>query len=204
MGTTLKEIQGYLENRGLKYHAVPERDHILTGFQMERYVHTDGQKHLPVVIQLHENGEYVEIFSPEVYKYKEGPHALAVMQACMFVSWRTKMIQFEYDPSDGEIRAVIEFPLEDAHMTEKQFMRVLMGLPQLVDDYDPVIRTAIEHGRLDPSLCPSMAAHMGDMLRGLLQAMGVTSPEDIRKLIESVTGSSGQPPKPSDGAPEAL
>ena len=28
------------------------------------------------------------------------------------------MMQFEYDDSDGEIRAMIEYPLEDAELTE--------------------------------------------------------------------------------------
>lgn len=44
------------------------------------------------------------------------------------------MLQWEYDPSDGEIRAIIEFPLEDAEMTERQFNRCLHGLVQLVDE----------------------------------------------------------------------
>ncbi len=43
------------------------------------------------------------------------------------------MLQWEYDPSDGEIRAIIEFPLEDSILTEKQFNRCLSGLIQIVD-----------------------------------------------------------------------
>jgi hypothetical protein len=43
------------------------------------------------------------------------------------------MLQWEYDPSDGEIRAIIEFPLEDSILTEKQFYRCLSGLIQIVD-----------------------------------------------------------------------
>lgn len=70
------------------------------------------------------------------------------MHACMFVSWLTKMVQFECDPSEGKIRQAIEFPMEDDHLTERQFMRTLMWLHHLVDEYDPVFRDAIEHGRL--------------------------------------------------------
>ena len=44
------------------------------------------------------------------------------------------MLRYEYDPTDGEIRASIELPLEDAILTERQFNRCLSALIQLVDD----------------------------------------------------------------------
>jgi hypothetical protein len=50
------------------------------------------------------------------------------------ISWETKMLQWEYDPNDGEIRAIIEFPLEDSSLTEKQFNRCLSGLIQIIDN----------------------------------------------------------------------
>jgi hypothetical protein len=70
------------------------------------------------------------------------------------ISWETKMLQWEYDPSDGEIRAIIEFPLEDSILTEKQFNRCLHGLIQLVDNVAiprlaEVMKTGHDPGNVD-------------------------------------------------------
>jgi hypothetical protein len=66
------------------------------------------------------------------------------------ISWETKMLQWEYDPSDGEIRAIIEFPLEDSTLTEKQFNRCLHGLVQIVDEMAmPRLNVVMETGK-DP------------------------------------------------------
>jgi hypothetical protein len=60
------------------------------------------------------------------------------------------MLQWEYDPSDGEIRAIIEFPLEDALLTERQFNRCLYSLVQLVDELAlPRLQMVMETGE-DP------------------------------------------------------
>lgn len=60
------------------------------------------------------------------------------------------MLQWEYDPSDGEIRAIIEFPLEDAILTERQFNRCLDSLVELVDEIAmPRLQTVMEVGE-DP------------------------------------------------------
>jgi hypothetical protein len=70
------------------------------------------------------------------------------------ISWETKMLQWEYDPSDGEIRAIIEFPLEDSILTERQFNRCLSGLIQIVDTIafprlQEVMETGEDPGNLD-------------------------------------------------------
>jgi hypothetical protein len=70
------------------------------------------------------------------------------------ISWETKMLQWEYDPSDGEIRAIIEFPLEDSMLTERQFNRCLSGLIQIVDTIalprlQEVMETGEDPGNLD-------------------------------------------------------
>jgi len=56
------------------------------------------------------------------------------LQTLLTISWETKMVQWEYDPSDGEVRAMIEFPLEDAPLTERQFWRCVHGLVRIVDE----------------------------------------------------------------------
>ena len=90
------------------------------------------------------------------------------------------MIQFEYDPSDGEIRAMVEFPIEDGKVTAKQLRRILGGFPYIVDEYDEMIRTAIEQGKFAPK------KEDDDGIRELLSAMGELGPEGLKELMEEI------------------
>jgi hypothetical protein len=128
MGTTLQQITGYLENRGLDYQVQSDKFRILT--------HTIGENkdNLLIVVQLDEEGEFFKLYIPEVLTgVQDHPHKVQILQTMLVISWETKMLQWEYDPMYGEIRAIIEFPLEDAALTERQFDRCFSGLVEMVD-----------------------------------------------------------------------
>jgi hypothetical protein len=58
----------------------------------------------------------------------------------------TKMVQFEYDPDDGDIQAIVEFPVEDADLTRKQLMRAVYTLTDALEEYHTAIHDAITGG----------------------------------------------------------
>lgn len=145
MGATLEQIAGYLDNKGWKYRLDEQESRILTG------VYADNIEDFLIVIQLDEDGEFFELFAPRVLTgVKDHPHKAAILQTMLCISWETKMLQWEYDPSDGEIRAIIEFPLEDSTLTERQFNRCLYSLVELVDEIAlPRLQAVMETGE-DP------------------------------------------------------
>lgn len=145
MGATLEQIAGFLDNKDWKYRLDREESRILTG------VYGENIEDFLIVIELDEDGEFFEIFAPRVLAgVKDHPHKTAILQTMLCISWETKMLQWEYDPSDGEIRAIIEFPLEDAILTERQFYRCLHSLVQLVDELAlPRLQAVMETGE-DP------------------------------------------------------
>lgn len=145
MGATLKQIATFLDKKGWKYRIDEDESRILTG------VYAENVEDFLIVIQLDEDGEFFEMFAPRVLSgVKDHPHKDAILQTMLCISWETKMLQWEYDPSDGEIRAIIEFPLEDAVLTERQFNRCLYGLIQLVDEIAiPRLKAVMETGE-DP------------------------------------------------------
>lgn len=142
MGATLEQIAGYLDAKGWAYKLDEEENRILTGIQ------ADNIENFLIVIQLDEDGEFFELFAPRVLSgVKDHPHKAAILQTMLAISWETKMLQWEYDPSDGEIRAIIEFPLEDSTLTERQFNRCLYSLVELVDEIAlPRLQTVMETG----------------------------------------------------------
>jgi len=145
MATTLTQIAHYLDNQEWKYRLEKDADRIITG------VKTDHVENFLIVIQLDEDGEFFKLFAPQVLSdVISHPHKDAILQTMLSISWETKMLQWEYDPTDGEIRAIIEFPLEDAPLTEKQFNRCLRGLIQIVDEIAmPRLQAVMETGE-DP------------------------------------------------------
>lgn len=147
MATTYEQICGFLESREIHYER-HEHGAILVQYRTERYLNPAGEAAVMIVIQLESDGRFIKIFVPNAFSYHEGPYKAVVLQAALFVNFRSKMLQFEYDPRDGEIRATVEFPLEDSPLTEEQFFRAFHGLCVLVEEYSPFIHQAM-HGTLD-------------------------------------------------------
>jgi len=146
MAVTLREIAIYLDHGGWQYRIDEQEHRILAG------VYADHIEDCLIVVQLEEDGEFFKLFVPRVLAgVDEHPFKEAILQTMLSISWETKMLQWEYDPSDGEIRAIIEFPLEDSKLTERQFNRCLHGLVQIVDEIAmPRLKTVMETGH-DPS-----------------------------------------------------
>jgi hypothetical protein len=149
MATTLEQVIEYLDSEGLKHRR--EDNFVRLGFETSNYRAPSGDSGISLVIALEEDGEFIKIVAPSIYQYPDGPHKAVLFQLLLMISWNTKMVQYEYDTSDGEVRAIIEFPLEDATLTKKQLMRCLQAIAQLVDEYHPKVVTAMTKGEL-PSL----------------------------------------------------
>ncbi len=166
MGATLQQIAGYLEGRGLDYQVQSDKFRILT--------HTVGENKddLLIVVQLDEEGEFFKLFMPEVLTgVQDHPHKAQILQTMLVISWETKMLQWEYDPMYGEIRAIIEFPLEDAELTERQFDRCFNGLVEMVDVWaiprlEEVLATGTDPG--DMALGERLLLTMEEEAPGLL------------------------------------
>jgi hypothetical protein len=175
LATTVGYISGFLDDRDIK-HEIDE-DVVKAWFETEHYTDKDGDHGIFVVIALEEDGEYIKIVAPMVYQATDNPHLRQLFQVLLMVSWFTKLVQFEYDHTDGEIRAIVEFPLEDAPLTERQLLRSIQGLVAIVDEADSVIRSAMDHGIID-SKHPFFTGANGSDLAAILSAIGWDSEGD--------------------------
>jgi hypothetical protein len=147
MATSLSEIEQFLKEENLRYTLLDE--YIRTSFATDSYVDAEGDKSIFVVIKPEESGEYFKLITPNLYSYLSGPHKAALFQALLSISWKTKLLQFEYDERDGEIRGIVEFPLEDANLTRRQLLRCINGMVQIIDEYHPIIMNAMRNGVID-------------------------------------------------------
>lgn len=145
MAIQLRDLETYLVDAGLKYSMHDGYMH--TSFATDVYRNQEGLASLFIIVRLEEDGEYFKLIAPNLYSFPpDGPNGRTVFRVLLGVCWRTKLIKFEYDELDGEIRGIIEFPLEDAKLTQRQFLRCLNGMVQILDEYHPAIASALAGG----------------------------------------------------------
>lgn len=134
MGTTIEQVKAFMDEVEFKYRIDDERSVLITGFGTQEYKDADGAHHLRVVIKVDEDGEYLALFVPKTYVCRpDHPSAKAVLETAVRMHWSYKLICWEYDHRDGEVRACVHLPLEDSLLTPRQFHRCLHGLIDLVD-----------------------------------------------------------------------
>ena len=180
MAVTLEQIKGMLDELGLRYIADEEKigkNEIALYMKTEHYRDKDGDNALLIIIKLLEDGEYIEIFAPSAFKIK-GKNVDTFLKAAAMIQWKTKLIQFEYDDTDGEVRPVVEFPIEDGTITTKQLARCVHGLAELVDRYYPVLDKALKEGVID--FDDEMKNLLGELINML------------QELRDEYTGNSGK------------
>lgn len=147
MATTYDRLAALLPDAGItKFDR--QSDQIVFAVTTEAYRSPEGRDALLIVARLDEDGEYFKLFSPKAFVARPA-HQNAFLRACMIIQWRTKLIQFEFDQDDGEIRPIIEFPLEDATLTARQLARCVGGMVTIMERYYPVLHTANETGVID-------------------------------------------------------
>ncbi len=196
MATTLKEIQGFMDEAKLKYQLSEEKGGFLVvPYSTRAYRAPDGDEGVRIIIRGDDGGETLSMFAPGLYVYKEGPHALAVFGACLHASYITKFVQYEWDPADGEIRAEIELPLVDARLTASQFHRCLDALISIIDSCDPMIRGAIETGKIAPPSLKAVPAVPPGM-EELMRLLAAADPEKLRQMLEQAGAM--KPPAPTE------
>lgn len=177
MAVTIDEIAALLSALDYKFHKKDEHT-ILFAMEMPTYRGPQGEDHLRLVIRLSEEGRYFELFSPFAFR-AVGPFVDVFLRACAIIQFRTKLVQFEYDESDGEVRPIIEFPIEDGTLTAQQLKRCITGLCRLVETYYPTLKKALDEG----VVALPEGFEESRMVEALMRAMLSQLPRDRRREL---------------------
>lgn len=157
MAIKMERLESFLLTAQLKFRTA-KAGHLVVGFATNHYVSADGTRGVAVAIRLDEDGRFLECIAPALYDLADCPHRDAVLRLLVMIMQRSKLIRFDFDADDGEVRGLTECPIEDGSLTREQFLRLLSAIPELVDRWDPAIRRALKTGevRLEPAE-PSIA-----------------------------------------------
>jgi hypothetical protein len=150
MPVTIGDIRQHLAALDLRYSVSPEDERELgVRFETHSYRDHDGDHSLLILCKLSDDGEYIEIFAPQAFNTSNCRYKAALFSAMLQLSFMTKHVQFEHDPRDGEIRLAVDLPVCDGTVTLEQFSRMLFVLTGILEEYDPVLRHAMQTGRID-------------------------------------------------------
>lgn len=193
MAITIEQLEGYLKEEGVRFTRHTPDALVMVFGGLERYRDEDGDDALAIRVRVTEDGEFLAIEAPKAFVAR-GPHVDAFLRACAVVQWRTKLVQFEYDANDGEIRPIVEIPVEDGTITKKQFMRSLIGLVKIIDTFYEPLQKALADGVVELEPGYPAGAVPADLLRGMLMAL---PEEQRRQILEALRrrteGGSGEP-----------
>ena len=170
MSSKLFQIVRYLKQLEIQYKVQVSEDQIITGFTGENV------EYLPVLIQLSEERKFLRLYIPQLLKIKGSVFKGVAFQTMLALSYEMKLLRFEYDPIDGEVRASIELPIEDGTFTFRQFQRCLLGLVHMVDrEAMPRLKAVLATGE-DPGT--------EEKVNKVAQLIADSDPETLELLLE--------------------
>ena len=180
MPVTKQQLLALLDEAHLHYEVHEQTGEPIVLFRSSSFRDRDGNHLIMIVVQLSENGEYVKFFLPCAYYLPDDESAYGALKTFASISWQIKMVDFELDINDGEVRPTIDFPIEDAILTAQQVFRCCQTLAQVVDGLDPFIHHAIKYGEMHEDL----------RTKELLQLLGPrTEEKDLQETVDELVDS---------------
>jgi hypothetical protein len=181
MPITLPELAAHLQAIGLKHKVEPEHNRVALGFGTSQYVDLEGDKQVLVFVSIAAEGQYVEVVIPRAYNLGNCKYKGATLAALAEIAFRTRSLQCEYDPQDGEVRYSVDAWVLDNTLTRAQLEMMVRTAVQLLEEYEPVVRCAMDTGRVDFNLAVKPAEEAPEGAPGAL-------PPEIAELIAKAGG----------------
>jgi|GEM_PF-696905 len=150
MPITLSEVAECLTasyGRKFRFELLDEDSMIRFSFGgLSRYRDADGEACLRVRILVLCDGNYLEVHTPNLYSLKDCAHVEAVSRVLLGVCWRSPLLQYSLDESDGEVRGSAEVVVADGTLTPAQIRETIDRIVDVIEAFHPHIVDAIERG----------------------------------------------------------
>jgi hypothetical protein len=184
MPVAVEAIQGYLMRAGLKFAANDQGDNgqFVLSFKTQRYKNPAGDKSLTLFVTIAEAGRYLEIAAVGIYSAKEAKDVGKLAQFLLGQNYVTKLLRWELDRTDGEVRASVEMAPVDGSVTFDSFMRALMLFPLVADSLHASIAKVMTTGKLPAPV--RVNKRLQELVR---RAGGIASLERLVRSHEKAT-----------------
>lgn len=181
MPITLPELAAHFQAIGFKHKVEPEHNRLVLGFGTSHHVDLEGDKHVWVFVSIAAEGQYVEVVIPRAYNLANCKYKGATLAALAEIAFRTRSLQCEYDPQDGEVRYSVDAWVLDNTLTRAQLEMMVRIVVELLEEHEPVVRCAMETGKVDFGLAVKPASESSEGAPAAL-------PPEIAELIAKAGG----------------
>ena len=138
MSMTIDELQAVLHRPNAVFYSDGD------GTLLYPFPH-QGQM-MTVYIQLLEDGEYVRFFIPYYLSLADVTDRETILLRLLDLNRQYKFLKFGVDPSDMEVTASIEIPVEDGILTEQQATRCMAAITSVAMQERGHMRTLLTTG----------------------------------------------------------
>ena len=188
MATTLDELEALFQLIGWKYKCQKKDErgvegYLYASYPTEKYRDADGDSVVTFIFNVQESGEMIKVLVPRLYSCINPVYRRAFFEVAIRKTFEKKLCFYDYDHRDGEIRMLLDLPLEDAKLTERQLRRIVQSMLLLIDANDEVVRAAVEQGERP------FINYQAD----LIHEIGLLSPEQQLELLIQVKKKGGTP-----------
>jgi hypothetical protein len=156
MGMTIDELQTVLKRPNAVFYSDGD------GTLLYPFPH-QGQM-MTVYIQLLEEGEYVRFFIPYYLSLTSTTDREAIYLRLLDLNRQYKFLKFGVDPSDMEVTASIEIPIEDGSLTEQQVTRCMAAITSVAMQERAHMRTLLTTGNYPSEEDPKFQKTLEDLL----------------------------------------
>lgn len=154
MAVTRQNIIDMLSDAGYKFKAEKdEREIFLRIDGMKTYRHRSGNDIAFIVIILYPKGNHIEIFTPACFAVPKEPQREALFfKACAILNWKSNLCKLKYDHLNGELEAIVDFPIADSIITQNQLVECIEALIYFLNISFPVLEKINQEGLMDMDL----------------------------------------------------
>jgi hypothetical protein len=169
---------------GLKFAANDQGNNgrFVLSFQTRNYTNPAGDKSLSLFVTIAEGGRYLEIAAIGMYSAKDAKNIGNLAQFLLGQNYVTKLLRWELDRTDGEVRASVELAPVDGSVTFDSFMRSLMLFPMIAETLHPQITKVMTTGKLPAPV--RVNKRLQELVR---RAGGIASLERLVRSHEQAT-----------------
>jgi hypothetical protein len=162
MPITRDELVTKLFAQWKQYMVTEGEDVIEISLSSKNFTGPTADYFMTIILKIEEDGRYLKVIAPGLYSLKSVNDRLivaALHKKLLQICWDTKLVQFEFDTEELEIRGIVEIAIEDGTLTGMQLQRAIQTLHEVVDHYHQEI-TEIISGKSDAHVKARMQAKL--------------------------------------------
>jgi len=148
MAMTIEELSGILTRNDIKHSFDTDGD-IFFGYETEKYIRSDGNKSLGLFLSVANEGRMFSLTAHDAFSVKGSKHIGAFLKLCSIIQMNGYLIQFEYVPTRGAVRACIEVPLLDNKLTKAQLDFCIAAMLKMMEEFYEPLQKALQTGSLE-------------------------------------------------------